>query len=67
MCFEPLEQRAGDVQREGKEASFRQSLDEGPVHVPQMLREDVIEVPNGLMEVHAEHEADGIHFLTCFK
>src|SRR5260370_24581552 len=29
-----------------------------------MLREDVIEVPHRLVQVHAEHQADRIHRLT---
>jgi len=64
MCFEPLEQRAREVQREREEAALRQPLDERPVDVPQMLLEHVVEVPHRLVQVDAEHEADRVHRFT---
>ena len=65
--FEPLEQRARDVQCEREKASLRQSLHERPVDVPQVIGEDVVEVPHRLMQVHSEHEADRVHRFTRFR
>jgi len=64
MGFEPLEQRARDVQREGEEASLGEPLDQRPIDVPQVIGEHMVEVSHRLMQMHAEHEADRVHRFT---
>src|SRR5882762_2728890 len=59
--LEPLEQRPRDVQREGQEPLRGEPLDQRQVHVPQVVLEDVVEVPYRLVEVHPEDEAYRIH------
>src|SRR2546422_3322085 len=59
--LEPFEQRSRDVQRERQEPPLGEPLHQRQVHVPQVVLEDVVEIPHRLVEVHAEHEPDWIH------
>jgi hypothetical protein len=64
MRLQPFEQRPGDVQGDGEKLTLLDPLDERPVYVPNMLLEDVIEIPNGLVEVDAEDKAERIQLVT---
>ncbi len=59
MLLQPLEQRAGDVQRQGEEARSRRTLDDRPIHVADVIGHDVVEIPDRLMQVQAEDESQG--------
>ena len=61
VVLQPLEQRPGEVQDHREEVSPRKPVEQGPVDVLDVLREDVIEVAHRLVEVQTEDEADGIH------
>ena len=61
MRFEPFEQRPAQVEDDGQELAGGQGVDQRTVDVLHVLREDVIEVADGLMEMEPEREADRGH------
>ena len=64
MGFEPFEQRTGQVQHRRQEIVRREVLQDRPVHIFNVLHEDMIEVPDRLMQMEAEDESDRIHSLA---
>ena len=54
MGLEPLEQRAGHVQRQRNEAGLTRAFDDRPVDVTDMIGHDVVEIPDWLMQVQAK-------------
>ena len=64
MGLEPFEQRTGEVQHRRQEILRREMLQDWPVHIFNVLHEDMIKVPDGLMQMEAEDESDRIHSLA---
>jgi hypothetical protein len=52
------------VERDREEPSLAETLDERPVHVPNVLLEDVIEIAHRLVEVDAEDEAQRVQLIA---
>ena len=59
MLFQPLEQRARDVECERQEAGSGRALDDRPVDVAHVIGHDVVEIPHRLMQVQAKDEPQG--------
>jgi hypothetical protein len=61
MLFQPLEQRSGEVQYQRKELALRQTLQDRPIDILDVLLEDIVEVPDGLVQVQPKYEPDRSH------
>jgi hypothetical protein len=63
MLFEPFQERPGQVQHGRKKIPGGEPLEDRTIHVGDVLREDVVEVADGLMEMKAKDKADRNHGL----
>ena len=61
VSLEPLEEGAGQVQNDREEPAIGEGVEQRPVDVLDVLREDVVEVADRLVEVKPEGEADRRH------
>jgi hypothetical protein len=64
MLFEPLEQRSREMEHGRQKATAGQMLENGTIHVLEVLLEDVVKVADRLVEVEAKHEPDRNHGLA---
>ena len=62
--LEPLEQRAGKMEDGGKELALGEPLQQRAVDVLHVLAEDVVEVPDRLVEMETEDEPERVRRLT---
>jgi hypothetical protein len=59
--LQPLEERPRDVEHEREELPACEVVQQRTVDIRHVLREDVVEVADRLMQVQAEDEADRLH------
>ena len=57
--LEPFQERPREMKHGGELVRLLQLVDQRPIHVVQVLAEDMIEVADGLVQVQPDHEAEG--------
>jgi hypothetical protein len=62
--FEPLEQGSGKMQHDRGKAAVGKVLEQRTIDIAHVLLEDVVEIPDRLMQVNTEDESNGSHELS---